>query len=293
MSKENDEKEMGGANAKARLVGIRMGFIGAGNMAEAIAGGLLAGESLAPGNATIIAADPDPVRRELFAKRGMKVTADNNAVLAAADVVILAVKPEVVDDVLRQLSGVDAGRHLFVSICAGITTGRIEELLPKGSRVVRAMPNTPLLVGQGAVGLCRGAHATDDDLQLACALFAAAAPVIVPLQDEQLLDAVTAVSGSGPAYVFYLTEQMIAAGIAEGLEPDDARQLAVGTVIGAGALMAREPDVDPAELRRKVTSPGGTTQAAVEHLEQAGAGADLVAAIRRAAERSRELGRAV
>ena len=293
MSKENDEKEMGGANAKARLVGIRMGFIGAGNMAEAIAGGLLAGESLAPGNATIIAADPDPVRRELFAKRGMKVTADNNAVLAAADVVILAVKPEVVDDVLRQLSGVDTTRHIFVSICAGITTARIEELLPKGSRVVRAMPNTPLLVGQGAVGLCRGAHATDDDLQLACALFAAAAPVVVRLDDEQLLDAVTAVSGSGPAYVFYLTEQMIAAGIAEGLEPDDARQLAVGTVIGAGALMAREPDVDPAELRRKVTSPGGTTQAAIEHLEQAGAGAGLVAAIRRAAERSRELGRAV
>lgn len=264
-----------------------LGFIGAGNMAEAIARGVIEAR-LIPAQ-RIAASDPVSSRRELFASLGATATDKNKQVLETSDLIVLAVKPQVLDAALTDLRAAARPEHLFISICAGVPTRRIEHLLPAATRVVRVMPNTPMLVGEGAAALSRGAHATAEDLDRACRLFATAAKVVVPLDDEGLLDAVTALSGSGPAYVFYLVERMVAAAAAAGMDPRDALKLATQTVAGAAALLQKSGE-SPERLRRKVTSPGGTTQAAIEHLEAHGVGAILEAAVCRAVERSRELG---
>jgi pyrroline-5-carboxylate reductase len=264
----------------------RLGFIGAGNMAEAICRGVLhAGLLNAP---AVAAADPDEARRDRFTEMGVATLSDNAELVARSDVVVLAVKPQMMLDVLAEVGGKIGPQHLVISIAAGISLGRIEENVSTGSRVVRTMPNTPLLVGEGAVALCAGSHTGSDDLALARALFEAAAPVVTVVDDEGLLDTITALSGSGPAYVFYLVEQMVAAATAEGLNADEAHRLAVQTIVGAGALM-RETGEAPAALRAKVTSPGGTTAAALTHLQSHDAGTLWQQAVRAASQRAREL----
>jgi pyrroline-5-carboxylate reductase len=178
---------------------------------------------------------------------------------------------------------------LVISVAAGISTGYIERHLGGGRawRVVRTMPNTPMLVAEGMAAIAPGKHATPADLADARRLFESAASVVEVTEDK--LDAVTALSGSGPAYVFYLVEHMIRAGVELGLTPDQARQLATRTAVGACKMLATSQD-SPEALRRKVTSPGGTTQAAVTHLEKSGVGPAVVAAIKAADQRSRELG---
>jgi pyrroline-5-carboxylate reductase len=266
-----------------------LGIIGAGNMAEAIVRGLLRSKVLRPDQ--IIAADVSPDRRRLFANDlGVNAVETNAQVAAAAPkCLLLSIKPQQMADVLTKLAVNLPPDTLLISIAAGISSAFIERHLgPAGRwRVIRVMPNTPMLVGQGMAALCRGKNATPDDLAEARRIFECAAKVIdVP---ESLMDAVTAVSGSGPAYVFYLVEQMIRAGTDLGLSEPDARLLAAQTIAGSAAMLLASNDT-PAELRRKVTSPGGTTQAAITYLDSQKVGDSIVEAVKAAARRSKELG---
>jgi len=178
---------------------------------------------------------------------------------------------------------------LVVSIAAGISTAFIEKHLGGGKRwrVVRVMPNTPMLVGEGMSGIARGANASDEDMATVRRLFESAGEVVEVTEDK--MNAVTAMSGSGPAYFFLLVEQMIAAGVDMGLSPQHARQLAAKTALGAAKMLATSSD-DPAELRRKVTSPGGTTHAAITHMQAQNVPQAIVDAIKAAERRGRELG---
>ncbi len=264
---------------------LRIGFIGAGNMAEALCRGVLAA-GIAPPEC-VVAFDPSEERRALFGDElGVKVASGNAEVIAGADVIILAVKPQVLRDVLSPVGALIGRDKLVITILAGVRTARIEDICAEGARVVRAMPNTPMLAGAGMAALCRGARASVEDLEAALEIFGAAANVVTVEEDQ--MDAVTAVSGSGPAYFFYLVEAMTEAGVAEGLDPATAALLASETLLGSGRLLAQAAD-DAATLRAKVTSPGGTTQAAIECMERGGVKGSLVTAVRRAAERSREL----
>ncbi|MCK6473785.1 MAG: pyrroline-5-carboxylate reductase [Planctomycetes bacterium] len=265
-----------------------LGLLGAGNMAEALARGVLKA-GLLPAS-RVIASDVSPERRALFQKDlGVKAVDNNDEVIRAADLLVLCVKPQVVDEVLAGLKpNFDTERHLLASIAAGVPTARMERGLPAGARTVRIMPNTPMLVGLGASCLCGGTHATDKDLDAVEALLKSCSMVL--RVEEPMMDAVTGLSGSGPAYLFYLVEAMTEAGVAEGFTREQALKLAARTCLGA-AQMLETTGLDPEELRRRVTSPNGTTQAAMETLDAAGVREKMVAAVRRAAERSRELGR--
>ncbi|TXI50826.1 MAG: pyrroline-5-carboxylate reductase [Lysobacter sp.] len=261
-------------------------FIGGGNMARSLIGGLIARGTSA---ADIHVAEPVDALREALA-RDFGVAVHTAAVAAATDrqVWLLAVKPQVMREVCESLAELAQWqRPLVVSIAAGITTGQLKRWLGGEVAVVRAMPNTPALLGAGVTGL----FATDEvdvaGRERAAALMASAGKTVW-IDDEAKMDAVTATSGSGPAYVFLLAEAMEAAAIAEGLPADAARTLVLETVLGA-ARMLTESGEDPAELRRRVTSPGGTTQAAVETFEAGGLRALVAEAIRNATERGRQL----
>ena len=269
------------------MTAIQLGFLGAGNMAEAIARGILRAEVLAPN--AILAADPDAQRRDLFQQQlGIAARAENRPVVEAAPVVLVAVKPQQFDAALAALGSAFGPEKLVISICAGLSTHHVEEVLAAGTRVVRAMPNTPMLVGRGMAGICAGSHATPDDLATAERLLGAAAEVIRVTED--LMDAVTAVSGSGPAYFFYLVELLSAAAVEMGLSEDDARRLARVTFEGAAKLLASSGE-DAADLRRKVTSPGGTTEAAIRTFDGLGLKQTVLQAVKAARDRGRELGR--
>jgi len=264
-----------------------LGIIGAGNMAEAITRGVVRAGLFQP--TQIIAADVSPARRELFANEIKVLAVESNEVAARESrVLLLSVKPQQMAQALAGIGAVLDPGALVISIAAGIPTAFIERHLGGGRawRVVRTMPNTPMLVGEGMTAVARGSNATEADLAAAKRIFESAGAVVEV--DEDKLDAVTALSGSGPAYVFYLAEHMIAAGVEMGFSPEQARLLATTTVLGAAKMLATSPDT-PKELRGKVTSPGGTTQAAITHLEAARFGPALVQAIRAAERRSREL----
>jgi pyrroline-5-carboxylate reductase len=262
-----------------------IGFIGAGNMAEALCRGLLSAKIVRPER--IVASDISEPRRRLFASElGVKAVGDNVLVAREAEVVVLAVKPQHMDGVLAEIGPWLGPEKLVLSIAAGVKLARIESRAKAGCRVVRAMPNAPVLVGKGVAAVCRGTKATAEDLETASRLLRCAAEVVTV--EESAMDAVTALSGSGPAYCFYLVEAMIEAAVAEGLSRSLAEKLAAQTLLGAGQLLVQS-GASPAELRAKVTSPGGTTEAAIRAMEQAGVREGLIAAVRRAAARSREL----
>jgi len=265
-----------------------LGIIGAGNMAEAIARGVLAKQVLRPSQ--IIAADLAPQRRELFANELQIKAVEENATAAGdAEMNLLSVKPQHMAAALAAIAPVMSPKTLIVSIAAGISTAFIEKHLGGGTnwRVIRTMPNTPMLVGEGMVAMAAGAHATAADLAAARRLFEAAADVIEV--DEDKMDTVTAVSGSGPAYFFFLVEQMIRAATELGLSPEHAHKLATKTAIGAAKMLATSTD-PPQELRRKVTSPGGTTHAAITTMQERHWDETTVEAIKAAQRRGRELG---
>jgi pyrroline-5-carboxylate reductase len=235
----------------------------------------------------IAASDPDGPRREaLRAELGIRATADNAEAVSGADVVLLAVKPQVFGSALPGVSAALPTGALVVSIAAGVPTTVIERALPAGARVVRTMPNTPALVGAGATAIAGGAAATDDDLELAETLFRSVG-ICVRVREEQL-DAVTGLSGSGPAYVFAMIEALRDAGVREGLEENTALLLASQTVFGAGRLLV-EQNESPETLRERVTSPGGTTRAGLDALESSGFADVLAGAVRAATRRSVEL----
>jgi pyrroline-5-carboxylate reductase len=262
-----------------------IGFIGGGNMAEAILKGLLASGTAAT---AIRVSEPLAARRQYLTEAyGIACSDDNNTVVAASTTVVLAIKPQMAAEVLPQLTAAFSADKLLVSILAGAPTTRLATLLGQPARIIRAMPNTPALIGAGATALAAGSTATAADLATAEALFAAVGTVCTVTEAQ--MDAVTAVSGSGPAYIFTVIDAMVAGGVAEGLDPDTALALAIQTVVGSARLVAETGEA-PLALRQKVCSPGGTTLAAIEKLDALGFAAALTAGVRRAAERSRELG---
>ena len=263
-----------------------LGVIGAGNMAEAALRGAIESGFISAGR--IVASDPDPARRERLGAELAIACVTDNASAAACDRILLAVKPQVMADVLVEISPCVGEGATVVSVAAGITTAFLDASLGGKGRIVRVMPNTPMLVGAGISAVAAGPRAADHDLEWTRRLFAASGRALVV--EEEMMDAVTAVSGSGPAYFFYLIEAMVAAGVAEGLPPEVALELAGQTCAGAGRLMTRTGEA-PDLLRARVTSPGGTTQRAVETLDAAGVKDKLVRAVRAAAQRSRELGK--
>ena len=263
----------------------RIAFLGGGNMAEAILGGLLAG-GVAPAK-NIVVADPEAARRTLLAqKHGVGVTADNAEALRGAQVVVLAMKPQQVAEALAALKGDFSAEHLLVSICAGLPTAALEAQTT--ARVARVMPNLPALVLQAVSAVCGGARTTAADLDLVEELFAAVG-VVVRLPEAKMNE-VTALSGSGPGYVFAFLEALEATGIAMGLEPATARKMAIGTVRGAAELAAKTGE-DPAELRRRVSSKGGTTLAGLAAMEAGGFSAAVAAGMKAARDRAAELAR--
>ncbi len=267
-------------------LGKKIAFLGSGNMAEALVKGLLAAGTAAPDE--IVCAEPRAERREeLQTRHGVAVTASNLAAVKQADILLLSVKPQVMDALLDEIAPAMDARKLVVSIAAGVPISAIARKLGPTARIVRTMPNTPALVGAGATALARGPHATDADLGQAVALFEAVGTTVVV--EEHLLDAVTGLSGSGPAFIFLAIEALADGGVKMGLPRHVAMALAAQTVVGAGQLVLETGD-HPGKLKDQVTSPGGTTIAGVHALEAAGFRAALMAAVEAAAKRSRELG---
>jgi len=264
----------------------RIGLVGAGNMATALVRGLIASGSVTSDN--VRASDVNAERlRELTAAHGIVTHADNRELVAWAEVVVLAVKPQSLGAVLPDLAPSIGAGVLVVSIAAGVPTTAIESLLPDGTRVVRAMPNTAAIALAGATAVAAGSKATPEDVASAKALFEAVGRVVVV--DEIALDAVTGLSGSGPAYVMMVIEALADGGVKMGLARDAALLLAAQTVYGSAKLQL-ETNEHPARLRDMVTSPGGTTIAGIHALESGGLRPALINAVESATRRSHELG---
>jgi pyrroline-5-carboxylate reductase len=269
-------------------LGKKIAFLGSGNMAEALVKGLLAAGTASADE--IVCAEPRAERREELRRRhGVAVTASNVEAVRQAHILVLSVKPQVMDALLEEIAPAVDPSKLVVSIAAGVPIAAMARRLGPGARIVRTMPNTPALVGEGATALSRGPHATDADLGQAVALFEAVGTAVVV--DEHLLDAVTGLSGSGPAFVFLAIEALADGGVKAGLPRHVALVLAAQTIVGAGRLVLETGD-HPGKLKDQVTSPGGTTIAGVHALEAAGFRAALISAVEAAARRSRELGEA-
>jgi len=263
-----------------------IGFIGAGNMAEALIKGLL-GQGHPAGQ--IVVADPSMERQRVMHEGyGVQVAANNREVAASCSLLVLAIKPQLTAAVVGDLADAVTDNHLVISILAGTATSTLEGLLGGQVRVVRAMPNTPALVGCGATAICAGRFANVEDLETATELFRAVGAVCTV--EEGQMDAVTGLSGSGPAYVFSVIEALAAGGVHEGLAADVALELATRTVLGAARLVA-ESGEEPAVLRAKVCSPGGTTLAGLTALEERDLRGTLSEAVSRATRRSKELGK--
>lgn len=267
---------------------LKIGFLGAGKMATALARGFVNAKLVKAGQ--LFAADPhEPARQQFAAATGAQTVAANLAVAQAAQVLILATKPDQVAAALAEISGAFTSKHLLISIAAGVPLAKLEAGLPAGARVIRVMPNTPALVGAGASGYALGKNATAADGELAGKLLAAVGVAL--LVKESLLDAVTGLSGSGPAYVYQFIEALSDGGVAAGLPRDVATKLAAQTVLG-GAKMVLATGIHPGALKDQVTSPGGTTIEGVHELEKGKLRGVVMSAVRAAAEKSKKLGQA-
>lgn len=264
----------------------RIGLIGAGNMAEAILRGLL-GRGIVPAE-NILASAPRPARAiELRERWGVEVVHDNREVAARSDVLFLCVKPQILSGVLEEIA-TSVGGSLVISVAAGVPLSAIERILG-GARVIRTMPNTAALVDAGATAIAPGSRATQADLDLAKHLFEAVGAVV--LVGEEQLDAVTGLSGSGPAYFMLVLEALSDGGVKAGLSREASRLLAAQTMLGA-ARLALETGEHPARLREMVTSPGGTAITGLHVLEERGVRAAFISAVEAATKRAKELGEA-
>ncbi len=261
----------------------RLGFIGCGNMAQAIAAGAIKQGVIAPTD--VIVSDPSPNNRAVFERWGCNASPDNTAVATQAEQIVLAVKPQVFPSVAPDLAGL-TGEQILISIMAGLSSAKIAELVGRPCRIVRVMPNTPALVGEGLAGVALGPDTNPGDDGLTNQLFAAVGQVVSV--DESMIDAISAVSGSGPAYLFYLAEAMERAANELGLG-GQARQIVSQTLYGASKLLF-ESGEGPSELRRKVTSPGGTTLAASTHMDGQGVQPAIIDAMHAAVARAKQLG---
>lgn len=263
---------------------MRFGFIGGGVMAEALIRAILDRDLASSG--AVAVADPVEARRAALAPLGVRVTAVNAEAAAGADLVVLAVKPDLVSGVLAALSSSLTPAQLVLSIAPGVSLRKLEALAPAGAPVVRVMPNTPAQVGAGAAAFCRGTHVTDSHAAGVTELLGAAGYCVeVP---EALMDAVTGLSGSGPAFVCVVIEALADGGVKAGLPRPVALALAAQTVMGTGRLI-RESGEHPAVWKDRVATPGGTTIAGLAALEAGGLRSALIDAVGAAAGRSREL----
>jgi pyrroline-5-carboxylate reductase len=269
------------------LKGKRVGFVGGGNMGEALIRGLLGTNLLTPD--LLAATDVRAERTAQLTKQfGIIAHSDNARLVREADVVILAVKPQIMAGVLGEIAAAVTARHLLISIAAGVATATIRTALGKDARIIRVMPNTPALVLQGAAAVAKGKGLGPDDLAIAEEIFGAVGRVVV--LDEELMDAVTGLSGSGPAYVAIVVESLADGGVKMGLDRATAMTLATQTVLGTAQLLL-ETGMHPGSLKDMVSSPGGTTIAGISALEEGGIRATFIRAVERATQRSRELGR--
>lgn len=266
---------------------LNIGFLGSGKMATALAKGFLQAGLVT--SERLLASDPAELARSQFAQAtGGRTTAANREVAQWADVLVVAVKPDQVTEVLGGVRDQMTIRQRIISIAAGVTLSQLEGALPAGARVVRVMPNTPALIGVSATGFAAGKSAAPEDIELVKELFSS---VGIAFQvKEGLLDAVTGLSGSGPAYVYLMIEALSDGGVAAGLPREIATRLAAQTVLG-GARMVLETGLHPGVLKDMVTSPGGTTIDGLHELERAGVRAAFSQAVRVAAEKSKQLGK--
>jgi pyrroline-5-carboxylate reductase len=264
----------------------KLGFVGGGNMAAALIKGLLHSKLVPPEG--IIVSDVKSDRLDMLReKHGVRTTMDNHELVRDVDVVVLSVKPQVIDKVLGVIGKDIRANQLVISVAAGVPVSAMESRLPDGAHVVRTMPNTPATVDAGATAIAPGTHATEEDLEIARALFAAVGRVVT--LEESLLDAVTGLSGSGPAYVMIMIEALADGGVKVGLHRDTALLLAAQTVYGSAKLLL-ETGEHPGRLKDMVTSPGGTAIAGLHTLESGGLRRTLIDAVEAATNRSIALG---
>jgi pyrroline-5-carboxylate reductase len=268
------------------LHGKRLGIVGAGNMGAALMRGILKAGALTPEQIIITTRRPDRAQR-LSETYGVQSARDNISCATQADIVMFAVKPQIMENVLQDI-GPHFGNRLGISVAAGVSTHTMELALGGAPRVIRSMPNTPALIQQGATAVSKGAHATDEDLELAAHLLRQAGRVVTV--EESLLDAVTGLSGSGPAYIFLIIEAFADAGVKVGLSREVAMELAVQTIQGS-ARMVQETGQHPGQLKDQVTSPGGTAIAGLHTLEEGGLRTTIMNAVEAATRRANELGR--
>ena len=267
------------------LKGKKIAIIGGGKMGSIIAQGLIA-HKIIPAK-DIIVTDIDAARLDfLHSSLKVKVSHNNEKAAKSVDIIILAVKPQNMSETLKEIRPAIDKSKVVISIAAGITTNFIEKSLTKGTRVVRVMPNTPALIGEGAAAVAKGRYAKATDVKLTHAIFNAVG-ISVEI-GEKLMDAVTGLSGSGPAYCFLIIEALIDAGEKMGLQRDLAAKLAMQTMLGA-ARLCLQSDKQPAQLREMVTSPGGTTVAGLKALEEGKIRATIISAVEAATKRSKEL----
>jgi len=267
------------------LKGKKIAIIGGGKMGSIIAQGLIVRKIISGKDITVT--DIDKARLNFLNSRlKLQVSGENLQTAKKADIIILAVKPQNMASTLKEIAPAINKSKTVISIAAGITTGFVEGYLAKGARVVRVMPNTPALVGAGTTAVTRGASTTDDDIQLTRAIFDAVG--ITVEVEEKLMDAVTGLSGSGPAYCFVIIEALADAGVQMGLPRELSLQLAAQTMLGS-ARLCLQGDKHPAQLKDMVTSPAGTTAAGLQALEEGKIRATLIAAVEAATKRSREL----
>ena len=269
----------------------RLAIIGAGNMASCIVGGLVNSNDHNYFSDNITVSDPKNKKLSSLQQQfGITINTNNSKACKEADIVILAVKPQVIKMVVAEIKPVLTHRPLVISVAAGITSRQLTKWLGEDIPVVRAMPNTPALVRNGATGLYANTVVSRRQREQAESILSAIG-YTTWVEEESLMDTVTAVSGSGPAYFFLLMEAMIDAGVKQGLTQSIAKQLTLQTALGAAAL-AKSSDVDVAELRRRVTSPGGTTEQAIQYFQQANFAQIVTDAMDACAERSRQLAKA-
>lgn len=267
------------------MIGKKIGVIGSGQMAQALVAGFVGKGLVLPGD--VLASDPNEAARRRFREvTGCQATENNLEVVRTQDVVILAVKPQVIWRVLEELQGRITPEKLIISIVAGVTLDTLQQYLGESARIIRVMPNTPALVGFGASAFAPGKNVRPTDLEIVQSLLGAVG--IAVQVEERLMDAVTALSGSGPAFVYLFIETLTDAGVRHGLPRDLASRLAVQTVRGASEMVIQTTE-HPAVLRDRVTSPGGTTIAGIAALERNNFRGAVFAAIEAAVQRAGEL----
>ncbi|MDQ0058136.1 pyrroline-5-carboxylate reductase [Paenibacillus harenae] len=275
------------------IASLQLCFYGAGSMAEAIARGLINEKLLAAGQISMLNRQNQERLTELHTQYGVLTIlqgSSNDAYIQQADIIFLAMKPKDAAEAVKAIKPLVSANQLVISVIAGLSIASIEQLLGASVPIVRAMPNTSSTIGLGATGISYSDRVTAQQRQLTETIFQSVG--ITATVEEPLQSAITGVSGSGPAYVYYFMEAMMQAAGELGLEPGAAKELVVQTVLGA-AQMVRETGEEPAELRRKVTSPNGTTQAAIEMMAEFRLTETIIKGMRRSAERAGELGAAI